>query len=190
MPTADLIKKFGTKRCCAFLPPLTPKMYMMPEHGQQNLNKGKPSNVLETPLYMVSSLTTTANFLIYSRLQFPTKVCSNQRQGIERLLIWNGLFSFKISLVEGSLPHQCKSTSALARQTSYPKKMRCISKDGTNHCWAPTFSLYKPRSGGQHAWLMLRSQLRNTDVQQDEAPRGGHCTPSSSTTGHQSSPYR
>lgn len=39
----DLIKKLGTKRCCVFPPPLTPKMYMkMPEHGQQKCNKKTP----------------------------------------------------------------------------------------------------------------------------------------------------
>lgn len=67
-------------------------MNMMLEHGQQKLNKGNPSNMLKTPFYRVS------NFLIYSTLQFPTKVCSNQHQGTEWLLIGNGLFSFKTNL--------------------------------------------------------------------------------------------
>lgn len=83
-------------------------MYMMmPEHGQQKHSKRNPSNMLKTEqvlkvnkLYMVLYLRTIANFLIYSRLQFPTKVCSNQCQGTEQLLTGNRLFSLKINPFE------------------------------------------------------------------------------------------
>lgn len=105
VPIRDLIKKFGMKRCCAFPPPLTPKMYMMmPEHGQQKRNKRNPSNMLRTEhvlyvnkLYMVPSLRMIANFLICGTLQFPIKICSNRCQGAEQLLIGKGLFSLKIN---------------------------------------------------------------------------------------------
>ena len=105
VPTRDLVKKLGTKRCCAFPPPLTPKMcMMMPEHGQQKHNRKKPSNMLKTEqvlyvnkLHMVTSLRTIANFLICGRLQFPRKAYSNQHQGTEKLSIRERLFSLKIS---------------------------------------------------------------------------------------------